>query len=156
MLFSCSKDDDNNSSEEPLLFLSNHVGSWETTFNDLGINVAVKITETNTKSFSKLISDGCYIKADDISSGTTYVDVHTAREYTAITENINTSDVFQGEDLDLLNSMGISKIDIEASYQSSSSSFISFAEIIYESGTFNEIISFSGNLGRINKIIECN
>ena len=58
LFVSCSKDDDSQVTEQ--LFLSNNVGFWETTFNDLGVNVAVEITPSKAKAYSKLISDNCY------------------------------------------------------------------------------------------------
>ena len=51
--FSCSSNDKN---IEDQLFLANHVGNWEVTFNDLGVNVAAEITPSSLKLFSKLIS----------------------------------------------------------------------------------------------------
>jgi hypothetical protein len=150
--FSCSSDDDN---MEEQLFLANHEGNWETTFNDLGVNVAVEITPTSLKPFTKLISTSCYKSVNNSIPGTFIVDTHSASEYTAVIRNILVSDVFTGSDLQLLLDIGITKIDIAFSYQSSGGNSIAFSEIYYKTGTLDEILSADGLLGKINTIVKC-
>lgn len=152
LFVSCSKDTED---DIPQLFLSNHVGNWETTFTDLGINVAVEVTSSKAKPYSKLISASCYESSGSISGGTTTVDTHTATEYTAVTKGVPVENVFSGSDLQTLKDLGISSLDIAVSYLSAGGNFISFAEIIYEANTTDEILSFSGNLGKINTIVKC-
>jgi hypothetical protein len=150
--FSCSSSDDN---MEEQLFLANHVGNWETTFNDLGVNVAAEITPTSLKTFSKLISASCYNSVDNTIPGTLIVDTHSASEYTAVKRNISVYDVFTGSDLQLLLDNGITKIDIAFSYQNSGGDSIAFSEIYYITGTLDEILSAEGILGKINTIVKC-
>ena len=152
LFISCSKDSE---VDVPELFLANHVGNWETTFTDLGINVAVEITSSKAKTFSKLVSEGCYNAAGSVSGGTTTVDTHTATEYTAVTRGVPVQNVFSGSDLTTLQNLGITSLDIAVSYLSSGGNFISYAEIIYEANTTDEILSVSGNLGKINVIVKC-
>jgi hypothetical protein len=152
-IISCSKDSEDD--DIPQLFLANHVGDWETTFNDLGVNVAVEITPSKAKSYSKLVSANCYNAAESISGGTTTVEVHSAFEYTAVTKGIPVANVFSGSDLTTLQDLGITSLDIAVSYGSSGGNSISFAEIIYEANTTDEIYSVSGNLGKINALVKC-
>jgi hypothetical protein len=150
--FSCSSNDDN---MEEQLFLANHVGNWETTFNDLGVNVAAEITPTTLKTFSKLITASCYDSVDNAIPGTLIVDTHSASEYTAVKRNISVYDVFTGSDLELLLDNGITNIDIAFSYQSSGGDSIVFSEIYYISGTLDEILSAEGFIVQINTIVKC-
>ena len=76
LLTACSKDQD---STQPELFLANHVGAWETTFVDTGVNVAAEITASTAKIYSKLISEGCYNRSGSISSGSVVVDTHLTK-----------------------------------------------------------------------------
>ena len=152
LFISCSKDSED---DVPQLFLANHVGNWETTFTDLGINVAVEITSSKAKAYSKLVSSSCYDATGSISGGTTTVDTHTATEYTAVTRGVPVQNVFSGSDLTTLQNLGITSLDIAVSYGSAGGNFISFAEIIYEANTTDEILSVSGNLGKINVIVKC-
>ena len=152
ILASCSKDDDSQAVEQ--LFLSNNVGFWETTFNDLGVNVAVEITPTKAKSYSKLISDNCYTSSNVQLSGDLNVDKHTATEYTSVLSNVSVEEIFSG-DLDYLISEDINFIDIASSYGSSGNNQISFAEIYYKAGTLYEVLNVSGNLGKVNSIVKC-
>ena len=153
ILASCSKDDDSQAVDQ--LFLSNNVGFWETTFNDLGVNVAVEITPTKAKSYSKLISDNCYTSSNVQLSGDLNVDKHTATEYSSVLSNVSVEEIFSGDDLDYLISEGINFIDIASSYASSGNNYISFAEIYYEAGTLYEVLNVSGNLGKVNSIVKC-
>jgi len=153
LFVSCSKDDDSQVTEQ--LFLSNNVGFWETTFNDLGVNVAVEITPSKAKAYSKLISDNCYKSSNVQLTGDLYVDTHTATEYTSVLSNVPVEEIFSGDDLDYLISEGIYFIDIASSYGSSGNNYISFAEIYYEAGTLNEVLDVSGNLGKVNSIVIC-
>jgi hypothetical protein len=150
--FSCSSNDD---SMEEQLFLANHLGSWETTFTDLGVNVAAEITTTSLKSFSKLTSASCYNSANNNIPGTLIVDTHSAFEYTAVKRNISVYDVFTGSDLELLLDSGITKIDLAWSYQSSGGDYIAFSEGYYIAGTMDEILSLEGTLRKINTIVKC-
>ena len=151
LFVSCTKDSD----DAPQLFLANHVGFWETTFFDLETNVAAEVTPSKVKIYSKAISDGCYSPSRSISGGVTKVETHTATEYTAVTSNVPVANVFSGSDLEIVLDLGISLVDIAVSYASSGENFISFAEIIYESNTTNELLTVSGNLGRINVLVKC-
>lgn len=153
LTISCSKDSEDD--DIPQLFLANHVGDWETTFNDLGVNVAVEITPSKAKTYSKLVSASCYNAAGSISGGTTTVDTHSAFEYTAVTKGVPVANVFSGSDLTILQDLGITSLDIAVSYESEDGNFISFAEIIYEANTTDEILSISGNLGKVNVIVKC-
>ena len=153
LFVSCSKDDDSQVTEQ--LFLSNNVGFWETTFNDLGVNVAVEITPSKAKSYSKLISDNCYNSSNVQLTGDLYVDTHTATEYNSVLSNVPVEEIFSGDDLDYLISEGIYYIDIASSYGSSGNNYISFSEIYYEAGTLYEVLSASGNLGKVNTIVKC-
>jgi hypothetical protein len=150
--FSCSSNDKN---IEDQLFLANHVGNWEVTFNDLGVNVAAEITPSSLKLFSKLISESCYNSVNSSIPGNLIVVTHSASEYTAVKRNISVYDIFSGADLQLLIDNGIDKIDIAFSYQSAGGNYISFSEIYYISGTQTEILSAQGLLGKINTIIKC-
>lgn len=152
LLTACSKDQD---STQPELFLANHVGAWETTFVDTGVNVAAEITASTAKIYSKLISEGCYNRSGSISSGSVVVDTHTSTEYTAVTENVIASEIFSGTDLELLQNNGINYIDIEYSYQSAGENYIAFAEYIYVAGTNDIILSVSGTFGKVNTIVKC-
>lgn len=153
LFVSCSKDDDSQVTEQ--LFLSNNVGFWETTFNDLGVNVAVEITPSKAKAYSKLISDNCYNSSNVQLTGDLYVDTHTATEYTSVLSNVPVEEIFSGDDLDYLISEGIYYIDIASSYGSSGNNYISFSEIYYEAGTLYEVLNVSGNLGKVNSIVKC-
>lgn len=152
IVFSCSKESDDVNSD---LFLLNHVGTWETTFQDLEINVAIEITSNSAKTFSKSIYFGCYQNSSNISGGILYVETHTKNEYTGVYQKVPVSNLFTGSDLEYLTSQGISLIDIAFSYQTASEDYISFAEIYYEAGTFNEIVELSGLFGKIDKIVKC-
>lgn len=152
-IMSCSKDSEGD--DIPELFLANHVGDWETTFNDLGINVAVEITRSKVKSYSKLVSASCYNAAGSISGGTTTVDTHSAFEYSAVTTGVPVANVFSGSDLTILQDLGVTSLDIAVSYKSSGGNIISFAEIIYEANTTDDILSITGNLGKVNVIVKC-
>ncbi len=154
LFVSCSKDDDDSQVDEQL-FLSNNVGFWETTFNDLGVNVAVEITPSKAKAYSKLISDNCYYSSDVQLTGDLYVDTHTATEYTTVLRNIPVEEIFSGDELDYLIILGISFIDLASSYGSYGSNYIAFSEIYFEAGTLNEVLNISGNLGKVNSIVKC-
>tara|TARA_B100000780_G_C21032605_1_gene414078 strand:- start:113 stop:628 length:516 start_codon:yes stop_codon:yes gene_type:complete len=154
LTLSCSKDNDL-IEEESLTFLANNVGKWETTFTDLGVNVAIEITSTSTKTYSKLTSANCYNNASKQFSGTLSVETHTATKYTSLLSDVPVAEIFSGTDLDFLLSGGINYIDISSSYLSSGVNTIVFAEIYYEANTNNDVLSVQGNLGKINTIIKC-
>ena len=150
-IISCSKD---SATPAPTNFNEAHVGAWKTTFTDLGVDVVLDVTKTDSKSYSKLTTSSCY-NASQPTGGTTEVLVNTTQELSTYTTNIPASNVFSGSDLNLLLSNGITTVSIADDFLHTSATIISFGEIVYAGNTSTKLLTLSGNFQKITSFIKC-
>jgi len=143
---SCSKDDDNDSPPEPTNFYEAHNGVWVTSFSD-GSQTLLDIYDNGWDSYYRTTNSGCWSIPASLGGSTT-ITSNTPDELLAETINIVASNVFTGDDLQILLDAGYPTVSISQAYLHTSSTLISFAMIFY-AGIFEvELITISGNFGK--------
>ncbi len=153
IIISCSKE--NSSSESnPTNFNEAHVGAWKTTFTANGVDVLFDITNTDTKSYNKLTTASCYNETPP-SGGSTNILINTTEELSLFTTNIPAANIFSGNDLSLLLSNGITTVSIADDFLHTSSTIISFGEVVYAGNTTTELLTLSGNFQKIPSFVKC-
>ena len=146
-VFACSSDSDNDSSpSNPTNFYEAHVGVWLTTVSD-GSQALLDIFETGWDAYSRVSSGDCWSSPNSVSGNTT-LDTNTPDELTACTSNIPASDLFTGDDLQIIYDAGYSNVSICQSYIDNGPSYISFAQIFYAGFYDVELFTISGNFGK--------
>lgn len=148
LVFSCSSDDDNDSSPNPANFYEAHVGVWVTTFSD-NSQLLLDIYETGWDAYSRISSNDCWSAPNSVGGSTT-IDTNTPEELTACTSGIPASNLFTGDDLQIIYDAGYSNVSVCQSYLDSGSLYISFAQVYYAGFYDVELLTVSGNLGKQN------
>ena len=145
---SCDKDDDSDSQSpsEPTNFYEAHNGVWVTTFTD-GSQTLIDIYDAGWDAYSRVTNSGCWSIPPSLGGSTT-ITSNTPDELVGETTGISASNVFSGDDLQVLLDNGYSTISISQAYLDNGPTLISFAQIFY-AGTFEvELITVSGNFGK--------
>ena len=146
LVFSCSSGDDDSSQSNPTNFYEAHVGVWLTTFTD-GSQTLIDIFETGWDSYYRISSDNCWSIPGSIGGNTT-IDTNTTDELTACTSGIPASNVFTGDDLQIIYDAGYTNVSVCQSYLDNGPSYISFAQVYYAGFYDVELFTISGNFGK--------
>lgn len=146
----------NNAINSP--FLASHQGNWKTSFTDLGIDILFQISEDNTNSFNKSSASSCWNKSDETNSGSKTILEDTSESYLIAQYGVNANEIFEGEDLQYIYSLGYSKLDIVSAFASNGYPYtlIGFSEGIYLAGTSTELLTLSGTMAKISSFNICN
>ena len=144
--FSCSDDDDSTEIVTPTNFYAAHNGVWVTSFSDGSQNL-LDIYNNGWDSYSRTSNSGCWSSPSSVGGSTTITD-NTPDELIAVTSNILASNVFSGDDLQILTDAGYTYISISQAYLHTSSTLISFAQIFYAGNFEVELLTISGNFGK--------
>jgi hypothetical protein len=146
----------NNTIDSP--FLASHQGNWKTSFTDLGIDILFQISEDNTNSFNKLSTSSCWDKSVETNSGSKTILEDTSESYLIAQYGVNANEIFEGEDLQYIYSLGYSKLDIVSAFASNGYPYtlIGFFEGIYPAGTSTELLTLSGTMSKISSFNICN
>ena len=149
LIFACSSDDDSDSSpSNPTNFYEAHVGVWITTFSD-NSQLLLDIYETGWDTYYRISSADCWSTPNSVGGSTT-IDSDTPEELTACTSGIPASNVFTGDDLQIIYDAGYSNVSVCQSYGDSGSLYISFAQVYYAGFYDVELLTVSGNFGKQN------
>jgi hypothetical protein len=140
---SCSDDDDSQEIVTPTNFYAAHNGVWVTSFSDGSQNL-LDIYNNGWDSYSRTSNSGCWSSPSSVGGSTTIAD-NTPDELTAVTSNILASNVFSGDELQILTDAGYTYISISQAYLHTSSTLISFAQIFYAGDFEVELLTISGN-----------
>lgn len=143
---SCSDDDDSQEIVTPINFYAAHNGVWVTSFSDGSQNL-LDIYNNGWDSYSRTSNSGCWSSPSSVGGSTTITD-NTPDELIAVTSNILASNVFSGDDLQILTDAGYTYISISQAYLHASSTLISFAQIFYAGNFEVELLTISGNFGK--------
>ena len=143
---SCSDDDDSQEIVTPTNFYAAHNGVWVTSFSDGSQNL-LDIYNNGWDSYSRTSNSGCWSSPSSVGGSTTITD-NTPDELIAVTSNILASNVFSGDDLQILTDAGYTYISISQAYLHTSSTLISFAQIFYAGDFEVELLTISGNFGK--------
>lgn len=143
---SCSDDDDSQEIVTPTNFYAAHNGVWVTSFSDGSQNL-LDIYNNGWDSYSRTSNSGCWSSPSSVGGSTTITD-NTPDELIAVTSNILASNVFSGDDLQILTDAGYTYISISQAYLHTSSTLISFAQIFYAGNFEVELLTISGNFGK--------
>ena len=98
-------------------------------------------------SYVRTSNSGCWSSPTSVGGSTTITD-NTPDELIAVTSNILASNVFSGDDLQILTDAGYTYISISQAYLHTSSTLISFAQIFYAGDFEVELLTISGNFGK--------
>ena len=142
----CSDDDNDPSPSNPTNFYEAHVGVWLTTFSD-GSQSLLDIFETGWDAYVRVSSGDCWSSPNPVGGNTT-LDTNTPDELTACTNGIPASDLFTGDDLQIIYDAGYSNVSVCQSYIDNGPSYISFAQIFYAGFYDVELFTISGNFGK--------
>ena len=143
---SCSDDDDSQEIVTPTNFYAAHNGVWVTSFSDGSQNL-LDIYNNGWDSYSRTSNSGCWSSPSSVGGSTTITD-NTPDELIGVTSNILASNVFSGDDLQILTDAGYTYISISQAYLHTSSTLISFAQIFYAGNFEVELLTISGNFGK--------
>jgi len=145
---SCSDDDDDDSQviSIPTNFFEAHNGVWITSFSDGSQNL-LDIYDNGWDSYFRTSNSGCWSSPTSVGGSTTITD-NTPDELIAVTSNILASNVFSGDDLQILTDAGYTYISVSQAYLHTSSTLISFAQIFYAGDFEVELLTISGNFGK--------
>ncbi len=152
-LFSCSSNND--SSPAPTTFFPSHVGNWKTTFTTQNVDVVTVISNSNSSNYSKVTSANCYNFVPPTVGGNTQVLEDTTQKLSIYTSNIPASSIFSGADLNLLISNGYTTVAISDVFLHTSSTVISFGEVICAGNSTIELLTLSGNFVKISSFVNC-
>ena len=152
-LFSCSSNNDNSSA--PTTFFPSHVGNWKTTFTAQNVDVVAVISNSNSSTYSKATSANCYNFVPPTVGGNTQVLEDTTQKLSIYTSNILASSIFSGEDLNFLISNGYTTVAVSDVFSHTSSTVISFGEVIYAGNSTIELLTLSGNFVKISSFVNC-
>ena len=151
-LFSCSSNNDD--SPAPTTFFPSHVGNWKTTFTAQNVDVVTVISNSNSSTYSKATSANCYNFVPPVG-GNAQVLEDTTQKLSIYTSNIPASSIFSGADLNLLISNGYTTVAVSDVFLHTSSTVISFGEVIYAGNSTIELLTLSGNFVKISSFVNC-
>ena len=143
---SCSDDDDSQEIVTPTNFYAAHNGVWVTSFSDGSQNL-LDIYNNGWDSYVRTSNSGCWSSPNSVGGSTTITD-NTPDELIGVTSNILASNVFSGDDLQILTDAGYTYISISQAYLHTSSTLISFAQIFYAGDFEVELLTISGDFGK--------
>lgn len=136
LVFTCSSDDNNDSSPEPTNFFEAHNGVWVNTYEDGSQNL-LDIYDDGWLVYTRETNSGCWVTPPPINSGSTTTYTNTATELYGESINVNASDMFSGDELQEILDAGYTTVSIAQSYLNYNSTTFTLVMIIY-AGTFQE------------------
>ena len=151
LVFACSDDGNNDGPSGPTNFFEAHNGVWTTTFSD-GSQTLFDIYDDGWDTYWRPTNSGCWAIPSSVggTATTTTIILNTPDELVGETINIPASNLFTGDELEILLDAGYTTVSIYEAYLHTSSTMISFG-ITYYAGNFEEeLFSLYGNLIKQN------